>query len=440
MKNRSVLVIGGGVAGIQASLDLANRGVQVCLVEENPSIGGRMAQLDKTFPTMDCSICILAPKMVEVSRNKNIEILSYCEVKEVKGSIGNFEVKIVKKPRYVDEEKCNGCGRCAEVCPIEIPSEFNASLNGRRAIYIPFPQAIPMLYVVDIENCLTLSPTVCGRCMDACDREAIIPNQKPEELVLKVDAIIVATGYDLFDPSVIEEYGYMKYENVITSLEFERIVCGSGPFGGALKRPSDLSNPPKRIAFIQCVGSRSLRHGIAYCSAVCCMYATKEAILAKEHEPNAEVYIFYNEIRTFGKGFETFIDRARTEYGIQYVRAFPGEISEDPDTKNLIIRYEDTLDQKVKELEADLVVLCPALIPSDEGRKLANILRIELDEYGFVKSPDPVSAPMDTSVPGIYACGFCLGPKDISDSVAQASGAAARALEALATLRSSELK
>jgi heterodisulfide reductase subunit A len=431
MEKKSVLIIGGGVAGIQASLDLADCGLQVYLVEESPSIGGRMAQLDKTFPTMDCSICILAPKMVECFRHPNIKILVYSEVKEVRGSAGNFAVKIIRKPKYVDESKCNACGKCAEVCPVEVPNEFNAELDWRKAIYMPFPQAVPSVYVVDEKSCLGLSPLICGRCIDACEPEAIIPNQEPEEIELKVGAIIVATGFDVFNPSSMKEYGYGVYENVITALEFERLICASGPLGGHLERLSDRKEP-HRIAFIQCVGSRSLKSGHPFCSAVCCMFATKEAILIKEHHPKAEVYIFYNELRAFGKGFKEFVDRARNEWGVKYIRSRPSEISENPITKNLKIRYEDTYERKPKFLEVDLVVLCPALVPRPKNRELAEVLGVETDEHGFFKVQDPLLAPVDTGVEGIFVCGYSQSPKDIPDSVAQASGAAARASEIIA--------
>jgi len=424
--NGSVLVIGGGIAGMQASLDLANRGLKVYLVEKTPSIGGRMAQLDKTFPTMDCSICILAPKMIECLRHPNITLLTYSEVESVKGSTGNFRVKVLKKPRFIDEQKCTGCGECAQYCPTEVQNEFDMNLGIRKAIYIPFPQAVPLKYTIDEENCIK-----CGLCQKICKAGAVDFKQKPETVNLKVGAIIVATGFELFDASRISEYGYGKYRDVVTSLEFERLLSASGPIGGHLLRLSD-GRVPRRIAFIQCVGSRSLKGGVHFCSSSCCVYATKEAILVREHRPECEVYIFYNELKVFGKGFQDFVKRAQNEWGVKYIRALPGEVVEDPKTHSLIIWYEDTKENTTKNTEADLVVLCPALVPRITNKELAGTLGLELDEYGFFKPRDVLYTPVDTNVPGIFICGYCQGPKDIPESVAQASGAAARAAEVMA--------
>lgn len=429
----SVLVIGGGIAGIQASLDLANRGFQAYLLDKSPSIGGRMAQLDKTFPTMDCSICILAPKMIECYRHPNIKLLTYSEVKEVRGSTGNFRVKVLKKPRYVDETKCNGCGVCTEHCPMEVPNEFDEGLGMRKAIYMPFPQAVPRLVTIDKDNCLE-----CGLCGKVCKAGAVDLQQQPKEVELNVGAIVIATGFNMYDPSEIKEYGYRRHKNVLTALEFERWVCASGPVGGHLIRPSD-GKIPKRVAFIQCVGSRSLKLGSAFCSSVCCMYATKEALIIREHDPQVEVYIFYNELRAFGKGFQEFVNRARNVWGVKYIRSRPGEIREDSETKSLIIWYDDTFTREIKTLtNVDLVVLCPALVPRPGNRKLAEATGIELDEYGFFKVRHPLLAPIDATVPGIFVCGYCQAPKDIPDSVAQASGAAARVAEVLALMHHRE--
>jgi heterodisulfide reductase subunit A len=422
----SVLIIGGGIAGIQASLDLAGRGMQVYVLEETPTIGGRMAQLDKTFPTMDCSICILAPKMMECFRHSNIKLLTYSELREVNGSVGNFRVKIHQKARYVDETKCTGCGACAEHCPVEVPNDFDMRLGMRKAIYMPMPQAVPRLMTVDRENCIE-----CKLCTKMCRAGAVNFEQQPRDIELKVGSIIVATGFDQYDPSEIVEYGYKKSKNVLTALEFERWICASGPVAGHLLRPAD-GGIPKKIAFIQCVGSRSGKFGAPFCSSVCCMYATKEALIIREHAPDVEVYIFYNELRAFGKGFMEFINRARDEYGVNYIRSRPGEIREDPETSSLTIWYDDTLTRQIKSLsDTDLVVLCPALLPRESNRKLASIMGIELDECGFFKVVHPLLAPVDTMIPGIYVCGYCQSPKDIPDSVAQASAAAARAAEAL---------
>jgi len=427
----SVLVIGGGVAGIQAALDLADRGFRVYLVEETPSIGGRMAQLDKTFPTLDCSICILAPKMIECFRHPNVTLLTYSQVKDVSGSVGNFTVKIVKKPRFVDEAKCTGCGTCTQKCPVVQPNEFDMLLGNRKAIYMPFPQAVPRIATIDKDNCLYFTRAVCRICEKLCQAEAVDFEQEPEEITLNVSAIIVATGFNLLDPSVINEYGYRRYKNVITSLEFERLANASGPTGGHVTRLSD-GKIAEKVAFIQCVGSRGLGRGVPYCSSACCMYATKEAILIKEHKPESEVFIFYIDLRASGKGFQDFIDRAKENWGIQYIRGRPGEILEDPRTKDLIILCEDTESREVKELKVDMVVLCPAFIPKESNKKLSENLKVKLDEYGFFKAKDPTLMPVDTNVPGVFICGCCQGPKDIPESVAQASGAAARAVEVIA--------
>lgn len=425
------MVIGGGIAGIQASLDLANRGFKVSLVERSPSIGGRMAQLDKTFPTMDCSICILAPKMIECSHHPNIELLTYSEVKEMKGSVGNFEVTVLRKPRYVDEEKCTGCGICTQNCPAEAPNEFDEKIAMRKAIYMPFPQAVPRAAIIDKDSCIE-----CGLCERVCPAGAVSREQQPEETVLDVGAIIVATGFDMFDPSVIPQYGYRRFENVITAMELERILCATGPTGGHLIRPSD-GKIPESVAFIQCVGSRDRRQWVnnPYCSSICCKYAVKDAVLVKEREPSSHVAIFYIDMRAFGRGFQEFVNRAKSEFAVSFIRSSPGEISEDPATKNLIVWFEDPITRTVKQIPFDLVVLSSALIPREGIEELAQVLGTELDSYGFFRSADPVKKPLDSTVPGIFACGYCLGPKtgDIPDSVTQGSATAARVAQVLAS-------
>jgi len=428
----SVLVVGGGIAGMQASLDLADRGFKVFLVENSPSIGGRMVQLDKTFPTMDCSICIVAPKMIECLRNPNITLLTYSELKEISGSAGNFTVKILKKPRFINEERCTGCGVCGQHCPVEVANEFDMGLGIRKAIYIPLPQAVPLKYTIDRENCLE-----CGLCQKMCRAEAVEFDQQPQTINLNVGTIIVATGFELFDARTRSEYGYRRHRNVLISLEFERMLSASGPTGGHIVRLSD-GRIPGKIAFIQCVGSRSLKGGVPYCSSACCMYATKESILIKEHEPKCEVYIFYNDLKVFGKGFQDFVARAEDEWGVKYIRALPGEVTEDQKTGDLTLWYEDTTENVTKSITVDLVVLCPALVPRTANKELAGILGLELDEYSFFKSKDPQFMPFDTNVPGIFICGYCQGPKDIPESVAQASGAAARAAEVIALMTGKE--
>jgi heterodisulfide reductase subunit A len=427
----AVLVIGGGIAGIQASLDLANRGTRVYLVEKTPSIGGRMAQLDKTFPTLDCSICILAPKMIECLRHPNISLLTYSEVKEVNGQAGNFNVKILRKPRYVDVTKCTGCGTCMEKCPIKVPNEFDMGLGNRKAVYMPFKQAVPLVATIDKDHCLYFSKGVCKVCQKVCPSNAIDYEQKPEELALNVSSMILATGFDVFDPSTMSEYGYGRFKNVVHSLEFERIICASGPTGGHLVRPSD-GKEPKSVVFVQCVGSRSQHGEFPFCSSVCCVYATKESILIKEHAPETQAYIMYIDMRAAGKGFQEFVDRAKKEYNVRYLKAHPGGITEDPATKSLQIHYEDMKTGEIKALDADMVVLCPALIPKTENKRLAEAMGLEVDEYGFFKAKNLLTAPVDTKVPGIYICGYCQSPKDIPESVAQASGAAARSAETIA--------
>ena len=432
---KAVAVIGGGVAGIQASLDLANRGFKVYLVERKLSIGGRMAQLDKTFPTMDCSMCILAPKMIECSHHPKVQLLTYSEVKEVKGSIGNFKVKVLRKPRYVDERKCTGCGICSDNCPTEAPNEFDENIGVRKAIYMPFPQSVPRIAAIDKETCIE-----CGLCDKVCPAGAVNREQQPEEVELDVGAIVVATGFDMFDPHVIPQYGYGRFKNVITAMELERLLCASGPTGGHLVRPSE-GKIPRHIAFIQCVGSRDRREwvGHPYCSSICCKYAVKDAVLIKEHETDSNVSIFYIDMRAFGRGFQEFVNRAKSEFGIQFIRSNPGEISEDPKTTNLLISFEDPITRTVQSISFDLVILCPALIPSEGVPELAKTLGIQLDNYGFVRMEDSVRKPLDTTVPGIFCCGYCMGPKtgDIPDSITQGSATAARVAEILANKEAS---
>jgi len=427
--NNSVLIIGGGIAGIQAAIDSANMGFQVCLVEKSPSIGGRLAQLDKTFPTNDCSMCILAPKMIEAGQHANIKLLTYSEVLSVEGEVGNFKAKIKKKARSVDEEKCTGCGICIEKCPWKADSEFDAGMGKRKAIYLPFPQAIPKVPVIDREHCAYFLKGKCRACERFCEAGAINYDQEDEIIEVEARAIILATGFDLYDPTPLREYGYGRIQNVITAMEYERLSSASGPTAGELKRPSD-GKVTSNIAFIQCVGSRDVRSN-RYCSSVCCMYGTKEAILAYEHQPGTKSTIFYIDLRAVGKRFQEYIQRAKDEYNITYIRSRPGNIELNRRNQNPTIWYEDTTTGETKSLEVELAILCQALIPPRDIQKTASILGIELDEYGFVKTPDGLSHPVDTTRAGILACGCVHSPKDIPDSVVQASAAAARAAEIL---------
>ncbi|MDH5439696.1 MAG: CoB--CoM heterodisulfide reductase iron-sulfur subunit A family protein [Candidatus Bathyarchaeota archaeon] len=425
-KSEAVLVIGGGIAGIQAALDLGDMGIKVHLVEKKPAIGGRMAQLDKTFPTNDCSICILAPKLADCFRHPNIALHTLSEVKEVTGQIGDFLVRLRRNARFVDEEKCVNCGDCAAKCPVKVPDEFDMGLRRREAIYPYYLQGVPSVMAIDREHCLYLTRDVCRICERFCTREAIDFEQKDTDVMVNVGAIIIATGFDLYDPSGILQYGYKRYRNVITSLEYERLICASGPTGGHLVRPSD-NKPAEKIAFVQCVGSRDFKNN-RYCSSVCCMHATKEAMLAYEHDPRVKSYIFYMDLRAAGKGFQEYIARGERDYNISYIRGRAAKITEDHD-ENPIVWYEEAESSKTNKIAVELAVLATSLMPRSDAVDLSEILGVELDEYNFFKT-DPLS-PLDTTRPGIFACGCCREPTDIPESVAQASGAAARAAEAV---------
>jgi heterodisulfide reductase subunit A-like polyferredoxin len=423
---KGILVIGGGIAGVQAALDLADAGIQVFLVERSSSIGGHMAQLDKTFPTNDCAMCILSPKLVAVARHPNIELLTNSEVTAVDGDKGDFKVKVIKKPRFVNEDKCVGCGDCAAKCPVKVPNKFDEGLGTRKAIYIPFPQAVPLKYKIDEENCLFFKKGVCKVCSKICKAEAIDYEQEPVELDLDVASIIVATGYDQMHPENRREYGYGKFKNVIHTLEFERMLSASGPTGGKVIRPSD-NTIPKKIAFIQCVGSRDVNNA-EHCSRVCCMYAIKTSVIAKEHEPQIEdISILYMDMRTYGKNFEDYFYRARDEVGVNFYHGRPAEVGEDPETEDLTIRVGRIKEEETQEIKANMVILCAALVPSKGMEELAKILKIEHDSMGFLKEGHINGRPCDTTRDGIYMCGCATAPKDIPDSVAEASAAAARA-------------
>jgi heterodisulfide reductase subunit A len=421
---RRALVIGGGVAGIQAALDLADSGYQVTLVEKDPSIGGRMAQIDKTFPTMDCSICILAPKMSEAGRHPNIELITLSEIEQVEGYIGNFTVTVRKKPRYVTDS-CTACGDCAKVCPQVAPDEFNAGLSMRRAVYMTFAQAVPSIYQIDMDLCLNKHGIVaCDKCFQACQRRCIDYSQKDQRLTLEVGTIIVATGMDVYDPTPLTEFGYRKFPNVITSLEFERLINAGGPSGGSLIRPSDR-RIPKTVAFLQCIGSRSKRSNI-YCSNICCMNTIKDALLIKEHWPETKILVFYIDIRAFGKGFEDLFQRARRE-GVSFIRGVPGEIIEDPQSHDLTLLGENTLLSKLYRYEVDMAILSVGIEPRKDSPLIQRLLNLSCGSDGFFLEAHPKLRPVDTPTGGIFLAGCAEGPKDIKDSVTQASAAASRA-------------
>jgi heterodisulfide reductase subunit A len=418
------LVIGAGIAGMNCALDLANQGYEVYLVEKSPTIGGHMAQLDKTFPTMDCSACILTPKMVDVSRNPKIHLFDYSEVENVDGYVGNFDVTIRKKSKFVDAEKCTGCGSCADQCPVAIPNEFDLGLTIRKAAYIPFPQAVPGIYTIDMEHCIK-----CGICASTsvCEPKAIDYEMEDKLVEVQVGTIIVATGYDPYDPTEMREYGYEKYDNVISGMQMERLLSSTGPTLGKPVRPSD-GKAPHSIAFLQCVGSRNFRPDRNnYCSRVCCMYAMKQARQYMEKHPEAKVYIFYMDIRAFGKGYEEFYEVASREYGITFIRGRLAEVYEDPEDKSIILRGEDTLLQTPVEISVDMLVLSVGIEPREDTDKIAALLSIQRSSDGFFLEAHPKLRPVDTLTDGIFLAGTCQAPKDIPDTVAQAKAAASGA-------------
>ncbi len=425
--NPNTLVVGGGIAGIQAALKIADSEHQVYLAERSPSIGGHMAQLDKTFPTLDCSACILTPKMTQVGSHPFIKLLTYSEIEEVSGYVGNFKVKIRKKARYVNEELCTGCGVCQEKCPWKVDSEFEAGLGKRKAIYTPFAQAVPNTPVIDKEHCAYFQSGKCRACEKFCEAKAIDFEQKDEIIEVEVGSIILATGFKLFDPTPIHAYGYGRLDNVITSLEFERLVNSAGPTEGEIVLKD--GSAPKSIAIIHCVGSRDEKYH-EYCSRVCCMHSMKFAHLIKEHT-EAEVYEFYIDIRSFGKGYEEFYNRVLEE-GTNFIRGRPAEITdvaESPEEEGkLIVQFEDTLIGRQRRLPVDMVVLSCALEPQPDAEAINRLFNISCSGDGFFLEKHPKLEPVSTMTDGIFLAGCCQGPKDIPDTVAQASAAAAEAL------------
>ena len=466
-----VLVIGGGIAGIEAALNLADLGERVYLLDDTPSIGGLMARLDKTFPTNDCSICIEAPKMYEVQTHPNIQLLTNSIVRKVKGQAGAFKVTVVEKAKFVDDEKCKGCAKCVEACPVSIPDELDGKLGGiRKLIGLPFPQAVPNTYVVSplcrfghmnaqgacvgrcIIDCSQCRECQIAECVVACRKEgaeAVLLWQKDRRHKLKVKSIIVATGVEPYEPPA-DHYGYNHYDNVLTTMQFERLMNAGGPTEGDIIRPSDGKHP-KRIGWVQCVGREvGLKKGaearstgiptrayperpeagqgghLPYCSKVCCMFSTKQTIIAREHDPEVQAYIFHHNLKDYGKGFSDFVRRAEG-HGVRYVKGKPSDVFQDPVTKGLTLRYEDLDTGCLHDLELDLLVLATGLLPGPRNQKLAQRLGIELNERGFFAERDPIFAPLESTVEGIYLCGGATGPIDISESVTQAIAASLKA-------------
>lgn len=424
---KRALVIGGGIAGIQTALDIAEAGFPVDIVEKKPTIGGKMTQIDKTFPTLDCAACILTPKMVDAAQNENIRIFSYSEVQAVKGFVGNFHVTIRKKARYVDEEKCTGCGACTEKCPQKkVPNEFNLGLDNRRAIYIPFAQAVPKIATIDAAYCTMLKSGKCGVCSKVCTAGAIDYKQKDSYVEEDYGAIVVATGFEPIKLDKYDEFAYSQSPDVVTSLEFERLMNAAGPTGGTLLRPSDGKHP-HTIVFVQCVGSRcDDSRGKSYCSKICCMYTAKHAMLCREKYPDTEVYVFYIDVRTPGKNFDEFYRRAVEEYGVHYIKGMVGKVV--PQDGKLKVQASDLLGGRQLHIDADMVVLAAAIEPDKSARPLATMLTASMDTNDFFTEAHPKLRPVESPTAGIFLSGACQGPKDIPETVAQASAAAAKVI------------
>lgn len=433
---RRALVIGAGVAGIRAALDIANAGYPVTLVERGPSIGGNMARLSETFPTLDCSQCILTPLMVEASRHPDIELLTMAEVEDVAGYVGNFTVRIRQRPRFVLADRCTGCGDCVDACPVALPNEFDVNLSWRKAIHIPFPQAVPAIYALDPESCINANMAsdsgeyrvlACERCSEVCGPKAIDYDMRPEVLTREVGAIVVATGYELMHAGHASEYGYGRYRDVLDGLEFERLLSASGPTLGEVRRPSD-GTVPKNVVFIQCVGSRDPRNGVPYCSRVCCMYTAKQALLYRHKVPDGNAYVFYMDIRAAGKGYEEFVQRAMEEEQVLYIRGRVSRVRQEDG--RLRVFGVDTLSGQQVEVRADLVVLATAMVPP-KNADLARVLRAPTDAHGFFQEVHPKLRPAETVTAGVFLAGTAQAPRDIPDAVTQASAAASKALELL---------
>ena len=430
---KRALVIGGGIAGIQTALDIADAGFYVDIVEKKPTIGGKMAQLDKTFPTLDCAACILTPKMVDAAQHEKIRIFSYSEVADVKGFVGNFNVTIKKNARYVKEDICTGCGACVEKCPQKkIPNEFNLGMDNRHAIYIPFAQAVPKVATIDPNACTMLKTGKCGVCARVCTAGAIDYTQKDEYIEEKYGAIVVATGFNPINLDKFDEFAYSQSKDVITSLEFERLTNAAGPTAGKLLRPSDGRHPHK-IVFVQCVGSRCqacAEKGKEYCSKICCMYTAKHAMLVRDKYPDTEVYVFYIDVRTPGKSFDEFYRRAVEEYGVKYIKGMVGKITPEGDV--LKVQASDLIANKQINIDADLVVLAAAIEPDKSARGLATMLTASMDTNDFFTEAHPKLRPVESPTAGVFLSGACQGPKDIPETVSQAGAAAAKVIGLLA--------
>jgi heterodisulfide reductase subunit A len=421
----AVMVVGGGISGMQSALDLADSGYKVYLVEKQSSIGGTMAQLDKTFPTNDCAMCIMAPKLVATGRHNNIDLITNADIAIVDGEEGNFNVTVKQRSLRVDPKKCTGCGSCAQKCPVETMNEYDENTKFRKAIYVRYPQAVPLVYAIDAEKCIG-----CGICAEECKAKAVEYDQKEKILEIKVGSIILSPGFDEFNARLKTEYGYGVYQNVVTSIEFERIMSATGPYFGTILRPSD-GDIPEKIAFIQCVGSRDEHCGNEYCSSVCCMYSIKEAVIAKEHTSQVKPSIFFMDMRAFGKEFDEYYNRAANEWGIRFVRSRVAAISEDPKTKNLKIKYVEGGEPKEEEFQ--MVVLAVGLRPPADAENLSRIMKFRLNDDGFAQTG--AFTPVETSRPGIFVSGAFSSPKDIPMTVAEASGAAAKAGTVIAPAR-----
>ena len=425
---KRALVIGGGIAGIQTALDIAEAGFEVDIVEKKPTIGGKMTQIDKTFPTLDCAACILTPKMVDCAQNEKIKIYSYSEVDSVSGFVGNFTVKIKRKARFVDETKCTGCGLCTEKCPMKnVPNEFNLGMDNRRAIYIPFAQAVPKVATIDPDHCNMLKNGKCGVCSKVCSAGAIDYKQTDTFVEEKYGAIVVATGFNPIDVSKYGEYAYDQSKDVITSLEFERLTNAAGPTSGTLLRPSDGKHP-HTIVFVQCVGSRcTSERGKQYCSKICCMYTAKHAMLTREKYPDTDVYVFYIDVRTPGKNFDEFYRRAVEDYGVHYIKGAVGKVSPQADG-TLDVQASDLIMNEQLHIKADLVVLAAAIEPDKSARPLATKLTASMDTNDFFTEAHPKLRPVESPTAGIFLSGVCQGPKDIPETVSQASACAAKVI------------